>query len=262
MTLSKTLNKEKFYLCETCKKLINDTQAAISCCLCDYISHKKCNKLRFKNFVRTDSKNQFPICIECKLHTLPFQNQDVEKKTDSIINSDIKRFFDSINANNMDNIIEKNNTDYTPLNCEYVDYDAFNYIKDERSLSTLHMNIASLAKHKDEFETTLKILDYEFDIIGLTETKLIKNTIPTIDISLQGYNCYSTPTEASKGGTILYIKNNFHIKPRNDLDNIMYNSKELESSFIEIINPNRKNIVIGCIYRHPSMNLNEFNDHF
>ena len=37
----------------------------------------------------------------------------------------------------------------------------------------------------------------------------------------------------------------------------IYKSCELESTFIEIINP-KTSIIIGCIYRHPSMDLNEF----
>ena len=34
----------------------------------------------------------------------------------------------------------------------------------------------------------------------------------------------------------------------------------LESICVEICN--KKNVIIGCIYRHPSMGLNEFNDDF
>ena len=47
---------------------------------------------------------------------------------------------------------------------------------------------------------------------------------------------------------------------RNDLK--MYKSKNLESIFIEIINTNNKNIVVGCVYRHPGMDANEFNEHY
>ena len=36
----------------------------------------------------------------------------------------------------------------------------------------------------------------------------------------------------------------------------------MESSFIEISNPKRYNIIIGCIYRHPNMDLDEFNDNY
>ena len=40
----------------------------------------------------------------------------------------------------------------------------------------------------------------------------------------------------------------------------IYKSCELESTFIEMINPKKTNIIIGCIYRHPSMDLNEFSN--
>ena len=43
----------------------------------------------------------------------------------------------------------------------------------------------------------------------------------------------------------------------------MYKSKHLESFFIEVINHQKKNIILECVYRHPCMEANEFNnDHF
>ena len=69
-----------------------------------------------------------------------------------------------------------------------------------------------------------------------------------------------TPTESTCGGSLLYISKNLHYKPRPDL--LIYKPKLLESIFIEIINPNSANTVIGCIYRHPSMVLKEFNDDY
>jgi len=36
----------------------------------------------------------------------------------------------------------------------------------------------------------------------------------------------------------------------------------LESIFIEIIIPNKPNIIVGVIYRHPSMSLKSFNSDF
>ena len=224
MVLSKNLNKEINYKCEICGKLIDDIQVAASCCLCNYRAHKKCNKLRSKNFVTTDHRSKFPICNDCKENTLPFQNQFPDKNKESNTNTNFKKFFNAINIENLENIIDKNETDTENLNCEYVDYDSFKYIKDDKSLSILHMNIASLAKHKEEFETALKILNYKFDIIGLTETKITKNTAPIYDISLQGYKCFQTSTEASKGGTILYINGKFNSKPRNDLECLVYES--------------------------------------
>ena len=34
---------------------------------------------------------------------------------------------------------------------------------------------------------------------------------------------------------------------------------EPESTFIEIVNPIKSNIILGVIYRHPSMELTDFN---
>ena len=42
----------------------------------------------------------------------------------------------------------------------------------------------------------------------------------------------------------------------------MYKSFELESTFIEISNPTKANIIIGCIYKHPNVNINEFSDDY
>ena len=47
---------------------------------------------------------------------------------------------------------------------------------------------------------------------------------------------------------------------RNDLK--IYKYFELESTFIEIFNLKKMNIIIGSIYKHPNMNLNEFNDDY
>ena len=42
----------------------------------------------------------------------------------------------------------------------------------------------------------------------------------------------------------------------------IYKSKYLEATFLEVINQSDKNIIVGCIYRHPCMDLNKFdNDH-
>ena len=43
----------------------------------------------------------------------------------------------------------------------------------------------------------------------------------------------------------------------------MYKSKELESVFMEIMTKSKeKNIVIGCIYKHPKLSIEEFNNQF
>ena len=43
----------------------------------------------------------------------------------------------------------------------------------------------------------------------------------------------------------------------NDLN--IYKKNELESTFIEVVNLRKSNIVVGVIYRYPSMDLTDFN---
>ena len=49
------------------------------------------------------------------------------------------------------------------------------------------------------------MLNFKFDVIGLCETKLQKDIKPKYDVEIQGYKLLSTPSEAEKGGTNLYI---------------------------------------------------------
>ena len=93
------------------------------------------------------------------------------------------------------------------------------------------MNIASLNLHKEELETSLSLLETKFDIIGISETKFIKGITPIIDPKLPGYKHHHTPTESSKGGVLMYIREGISFTRRGNLENMMYKAKELESVF-------------------------------
>ena len=130
MVLSKFLNEETKYSCEICNSLISDMQVAACCCLCDYKAHKKCNRKRLgKNYISAESKNKFPLCINCKENTLPFQKQQEKTTTDFNANDSLKSFFDNINKNNLENINDKDDAENNSINCKYVDYNDFHYKK-------------------------------------------------------------------------------------------------------------------------------------
>ena len=103
-------------------------------------------------------------------------------------------------------------------------------------------------------------LNTKFDIIAISESKIkdLKTCINKVE--LPNYQIEFTAPKSLKGGTLLYISNNHTYKVRKDL--IIYKEKELESTFIEIINLNKnaKNIIVGCIYKHPKMSVSEFSD--
>ena len=55
---------------------------------------------------------------------------------------------------------------------------------------------------------------------------------------MKGYSHESCPTESAADGTLLYISNNLSYKRRNDL--CIYKSTEFEATFIEILDPKKK----------------------
>ena len=61
----------------------------------------------------------------------------------------------------------------------------------------------------------------------------------------------------STGGTLLYIAKHLSYTPHQDLN--IYKKNELESTFIEIMNPKKLNVSVGSIYKHSSINLTDFN---
>ena len=95
----------------------------------------------------------------------------------------------------------------------------------------------------------------------MSESKLKKGNPSLINISLPSYNIERTDTESASGGTLLYISKSLNYINRQDLN--LYKTKELETTFIEVILPKRKrNLVVGTIYRHPCMDADEFNTQY
>ena len=123
-----------------------------------------------------------------------------------------------------------------------------------------HINTCSLSKNFVDLEYLLKTTNMNFDIIAISETRITKNINKISNINLNNYAFEFTPIESSARGTLIYVTNNLAYKPRTNLQ--IYKKRDLESTFTEIINPKKSNIIIGCIYRHPNMDLNDFNNDY
>ena len=120
-------------------------------------------------------------------------------------------------------------------------------------------SLASMPKHFDELNTLLVSLQHKFSVIGISETRFVKDRPTSFNFNITGYSAIHTTTESSAGGALLYISDRFSYFPRTDLDQCMYLSNQLESVFAEITLPKKSNIIVGCIYRHPNMSITEFN---
>ena len=76
-------------------------------------------------------------------------------------------------------------------------------------------------------------------------------------------NDYSFEFTTTEWGDLnIYIQNDLRYKICKDLN--LHWKKEIESTFIEIIEPNtrNKNKIIGCIYKHPNAAVAEFSSDF
>ena len=125
-----------------------------------------------------------------------------------------------------------------------------------KSLSLFHINACSLNKNFDDFQHLLSCTKNVFDLIAISETRITKQVSLLNNLNLNNYSFEFTPTETSAGGTLLDIANHLSYKCHSDLN--IYQKSELEFAFIEIVNLRKSNIIVGIIYRHPLMDLNDF----
>ena len=215
--------------------------------------------------------NNSTLCIPCFSKELPFGNENdnsfyATNSLGSNNESNLENFEITLN-NTAKQQIEKitqlilENTDPENTNnnfCNYYSVKKFKKQKFKPNFSLFHLNIASLQYHIDDLKLLITSLEHDFDIISISETKIKKNCPPTVDINIPNYQYEHTPTEAEKGGTLIYIANKYTYRPRTDLE--IYQPKTLESTFIEVVNPKGKNTIIGNIYRHPNISNEAFND--
>ena len=266
--------------CPICARNVNDRHRALRCDLCAQQVHIKCNILGPKeyNYHMKNPEAAFH-CLKCMEDLIPFSslndnqfNIAVKQGVNYALDTDLlynpiemdKKLFDRINhavsLSQHDDIDEEINTF---IDCKYYGVEDFQNlkVKPEKSFSVFHLNIHSVQAHIDDLRILIGMLDYEFDFICLSESKLIKGVKPQIDINIDGYQPpEGTPTEGEKGGVLIYAKNGINYIPRNDLN--IYSGKELESQFLEVIETHGKNSIIGVIYRHPCMTSSIFNDEY
>ncbi len=273
------------YFCPVCTANLKNGQKSIQCTSClGWVHHNNkkngnCSGLTNIEFeIHCIENDKFWECDKCNtksLVTLPFANLDDSNwlMFNNIKSIPNKLLSDDINIINSDNLSEfisqcvtinnitldnDGNDDFfsTQVNSKYYDIDQLNSLNHDlpSSFGLFHVNIASLNKHIDDLKFILSSLNYNFDIIGISEHKILKDTVPSNNIKIPGYDDFKfEPTETNCGGTGFYIKDNLDYIIRKDLQ--INSPTHYESMFIEIIFPNRKNLIIGCIYRHPSSSI-------
>ena len=153
-----------------------------------------------------------PFPVECEDN--PFGKPRPEPRPDvsSMTPSQLKRFVDQ--CEQIENQLKSGDDDSglasTSVNSKYHNFKTFNSLKPDKSSSfgLFHVNIASLSAHVDDLRAVLGRLKFSFDIIGISEHKISKDSPPSNNIEIAGYNEFEfEPTGTTHGGTGFYIKN-------------------------------------------------------
>ena len=113
---------------------------------------------------------------------------------------------------------DQNNNSENIVNCSYHGIDeiqTLNKRNSKRNLSLFHINSCSLSKNIEDLEYLLNSTIINFDVIAISETRIVKGNTPVNSLNLMNYSHEFCPTESSAGGTPLYIRNRLSYKSRN-----------------------------------------------
>ena len=248
--------------CSGCKKTIAQNRIPLTCTQCKNYYHASCERISVDSYL----KSKEWICNKCICSSLPFEGIDNEKLKITNQGKDIEfgEHLQSHPAFSIQTLLDKFPGSFS---CEDFSFDTgvSKYYTPSEFLSSkfkkngfsiLHINIVSLSAHIDELKTLLSFLDHPFDVIGISETKISEHREITTNISIDGYVFEHTPTETHFGGVGLFIKNSVNFNKRLDLSKSLHGISE--SIFAELSGPNGKQILVGCVYRHPSPPISDF----
>ena len=104
------------------------------------------------------------------------------------------------------------------VNNKYYTLTEFNNALNELSIKKqnlyMHLNISSLSYHHLELYNLISDMKIKMKIIEISESRLQKSKQHITNISLPNYVHEHTPTESSKGGTLLYLDKSLKYKLR------------------------------------------------
>ena len=124
-----------------------------------------------------------------------------------------------------------------------------------KNLNIFHSNVNGLEINSNNQHEFLSCSPFNINFVAFTETSQTNNENFIQNVCIDEYDLYSTGSKSARGGKVIYVNNKFNSFERND---IKIKNDEFESVWIELNNKSSKNIICGCLYRHPRNNLKEF----
>ena len=130
--------------------------------------------------------------------------------------------------------------------------------KQMSGINIVHINTRSLTKKLTEIETLLSNCNGKLTALAITETWLKG---PSNDnIKLHGFNFISKSRSVKRGGGVgIFLNDDFNFILRDDLSRML---PYLECVFVEVPQENKRNLLIGSIYRPPNTDVSAFNAEF
>ena len=115
----------------------------------------------------------------------------------------------------------------------------------KHTLSIFHNNITSLKKNLDSLQCEiLDELDFHFDLLGVTETKIINLNEHCAIPNIPGYNFEHVPTPLSAGGIGLFVDQSLDYLVLEKTCTPDFQALWIEECFVK-----QKNLVCGIVYR-------------
>ena len=124
------------------------------------------------------------------------------------------------------------------------------------SFSIFHYNIVSINRNLENAELLLDELDFHFDVIGISETKITNSNESEAHLSISGYTFEHVPTPLASGGIGLFVNQSLNYNVFEKTSN-----EALQALWVEISFVDHKNIICGIIYRQHS-SPNDFLTYF
>ena len=238
----------------TCHKSVS-CRNLIECSLCVTMVHLKCNNLNVvdEEILKTTGSDRFWICMFCSNNL--FASATIN---DQYLYQTLCQSYNHYNCNsdsystkacstlkprkNLGNLLmafnnfstQENQGTENIFNCKYYNTEevqSLNNLNHKDTFNLYHINICYLPKNIEKLEYLLDKTKIDFDVIGISESRIKKNKSPINSINLKDYPYESCPTE-SAGGILLYISNHLSYKPRNVL--CIYKFAELSQHLFKI----------------------------
>lgn len=165
----------------------------------------------------------------------------------------------NINLSNLDlNMFDEDDNLVSPTNSSYLLLeDVPKFIGNTSNCHNfLHINSRSLQRNFDSLSSLISHVDKPLTALAVSETWLKPHNEDTFRLPGYAFACCSRPSRTG-GGVGIFINDCIQFKVLHDLT---YIADIIECIFVELIIETGSNLIVGCIYRPPSSDINTFND--